>query len=79
MHSRIETSKLIKLKKRQQRFNTKLEVTLLPSPEFVKYFLIVMRGKNYLISTLIKYTVTKIQKSFLNYLTVLFSYYTIPS
>jgi hypothetical protein len=39
MHSYIETSKLIKLKKRQQRFNAKSEVTLLPSPEFVKLFL----------------------------------------
>jgi len=45
VHSYIETPKLFKLKKRQERFNAKLWVTLLPSPEFVKHFLIVMNGK----------------------------------
>ena len=41
MHSSIETSKLIKLKKRQERFDVIFDVTVLPSPEFVKHFLIV--------------------------------------
>jgi hypothetical protein len=45
VHSYIETSKLFKLKKRQERFDAKFGVTLLPSPEFVKYFLIVMTGR----------------------------------